>query len=210
MKVLIAILSCHAEDAADRDCRATWLKGAAADYRFFRGRGAKRAPLDDEVFLDAPDDYYGLPHKVQAIAGWALDAGYDFSFKCDNDTFVSVPRLLASGFEKHDYSGFYRGPGPSYASGGSGYWLSRRAMEIVRSAKFIDDFSDETRRSLRGEDVQVGGCLLSRGIECFRDERYSLRTPGPEPGNDVITLHDVVRPCRGARMHEAHRAYLGQ
>ena len=46
--------------------RATWWPDIPpnVDGRFFFGRGADREPLPDEVFLDVPDNYECLPHKV--------------------------------------------------------------------------------------------------------------------------------------------------
>ncbi|VVB51629.1 Uncharacterised protein [uncultured archaeon] len=209
MKTLIAILSCHAHKEQDHVCRQTWVP--AGGYRFFLGRdpnfGASgAAPLQDEEFLDVPDDYLGLPFKTQAACRWALTHGYDFLFKCDNDTYVHVPRLLASGFEDRDYTGWdWEGHG-GYCSGGAGYWLSRVAMQHIANATLIMDYADTTRGSLKGEDLQIGEVLRNQGITPNGDERYRLHLPGPEPGNDIITLHDVRNPCKGQRMFDVHRS----
>ena len=98
------------------------------------------------------DDYHALPHKTPAIAQTALGDGYDTIFLCDTDTFL-VPRLLLkTGFERYDYFGAtrkelgvtfrYTAPDRNrrqwflpkcypWASGGIGYFLSRKAMDIV-------------------------------------------------------------------------------
>jgi hypothetical protein len=209
MRPLIAILSCHAQAEQDQVCRDTWLKGHATDYKFFLGRDPNfgaggKVPKDDEEFLDCPDDYLSLPFKTQAICGYALRHDCTHLFKCDNDTYVNISRLLASGFAAHDYTGYdWNGCG-GYCSGGPGYWLTQKSMAVVEAATFTPDYGDATRRSLRGEDLQVGEALRAAGIMPNGDLRYSLRAPGPEPNNTVITLHDIIRPCKGTRMLEVH------
>lgn len=212
-RVLIAIPACHkydyeshadnsihqsnASNARIEAVRATWQGYLAAfksyvELRFFYGQPmADRQPLDDEVFLDVPDAYDSLPVKVQAIYQWALQQRFDFVFKTDDDTFVYLDRLLASGFENYDYLGYCSGDQhlplkDRYASGGSGYWLSSKAMGLVTQAK-VDDWA---------EDRWVGKVLFSRGIKVTRDTRY---LPGfdrhnvdidalPEP-NSYISFH---------------------
>ena len=41
---------------------------------------------------------------MQAIYRWALAHGFAFVYKCDDDTFVYLDRLLASGFEHYGRS----------------------------------------------------------------------------------------------------------
>jgi hypothetical protein len=131
MRVLIAVMTC----ARDRSfVHRELLCGHGADVRFFLGQGNEN-PAEDEVIVGEPDDYYSLPHKVRAAFRWALEQGYDYIFKCDYDTWVDVPALLASGFEGHEYIGLMgdEGEGGGLAhcpSGGVGYWLSARAARI--------------------------------------------------------------------------------
>ena len=97
-------------------------------------------------------------------------------FKADLDTFISVPRLLASGFEKHDWSGGY---GPPY--GGTGYFLSAKAMRGVLEAAPTEPGA---------EDDRVAEKLRSKGFRAIQDDRYNWRTAeGPTWKNDVITVH---------------------
>ena len=213
MRPLVAILSCHSQAEQDDTCRATWLKASPVNYRFFLGRdpnfgaGGKFPKLDEE-FLDCDDAYLALPFKTQALCRYALAHDYTHLFKCDNDTYVDVPRLLASGFSNYDYVGFDWDGRGGYCSGGAGYWLSRAAMEVVTVAAFTLDHGDAMCRSLRGEDLQVGEALRAAGIRPTGDRRYRLRTPGPARGNDIITLHDIINPCKGARMLEVHNELI--
>jgi hypothetical protein len=211
MRVLVAILACHSpEDAILRAIsRETWLPNLTCDYRFYMGLGSG-SYVSDELTLAVPDDYLGLPHKSRALFKWALAKGYDYVFKCDTDTYVCPPRLLSSGFEQHDYSGFYRGQGPSYASGGA-YWLSRRAMHVLtkRAPRMITDVGDATRRSRWGEDFQVGNALMGQGIYCHNDDRYEM-VDGPQKKNNVISLHLFKSRDKAADLRETHLNYIGE
>lgn len=143
MKVLVAISSCgrDTKNGFNQAVRDTWLKDLrGADYKFFLGRDVASA-REDEIVVDAPDDYRSLPWKTKALLQWALDCGYDYVWKADTDTYVVPDRLLHSGFANHDYIGHFNaelgnpnivyGKCFTWASGGSGYWLSRRAAEHV-------------------------------------------------------------------------------
>ena len=113
--------------------RDTWLKDIKnfpdVTYKLFYGSGGTRQPLDDEVFLSVPDDYAGLPKKTIAICKYALENNYDLLFKCDDDTGVYVDRIIHEALSgMWDYAGYMNG---RVATGGTGYWLSKRAFRIV-------------------------------------------------------------------------------
>lgn len=212
MKVLIAIVSC----ARDRDShdliRRTWANDIPCDYRFFIGRGCE-ANGTDEIPLDAPDDWNGLPAKTKLICEYAVEAGYDFLFKCDTDSYVSVPRLLASGFEKYHYSGgcgdqanIY--PDSCFPANGGGYWLSRRAFEYLAKNMNLG-------LGKNCEDWCVFLSLMKgAGIFVHHDPRYAsnkaMPKQGPKAGNDAIILHDsgdfnLRSPEHMLNAHEAAR-----
>ena len=133
MRILLAIQSCHRDRGCHEQIRDTWmgLNNGAIDIKFFLGNPKGEAAAD-EIFLDVPDDLHSLSLKTLGMIVWTLEHGYDHSFKGDTDTYICIPRLLASGFEKHDYSGCVQGLDQGRIDavyGGTGYWLSRRAME---------------------------------------------------------------------------------
>ena len=135
--------------------RETWAQDIKAfpnvTLKFFYGKGAERPPLDDEVFLDCPDDYEHLPHKTIAIVRYAQQNGYDWLFKADDDSYIWVDRLVQELDGSFDYAGYLNG---HVCSGGTGYWLSKRAMAAVQDAP-----------SEWAEDVWVGRCMNYAGIE---------------------------------------------
>jgi hypothetical protein len=120
---------------------------------------------DDEIMLDVPDGYKYLSLKTKLSHQYALENGYDFVFQCFTDTYVRVHNLVESGFEKHDYVGFSFGLDYisfRYASGGAGYWLSKKATELLVSSPITH----------WAEDVWSGEVMFKNGIKFERDERY--------------------------------------
>jgi hypothetical protein len=138
--------------------RDTWLKDVAkfpnVTYKLFYGTPHNRQPLADEVFLDVPDDYAHLPHKTIAICKYAQENGYDLLFKCDDDTGVYVDRILQESLAgQWDYAGYLNG---RIATGGTGYWLSKRAFNII---------AEHATPNHWAEDVTVGKVLFNHGIQ---------------------------------------------
>lgn len=193
MKPLIAIPSCHKLAHLRQACRDTWVGkwGSLVDIRFFIGNPRRRGKRD-EIYLDCADDYDSLPLKVRLMHQWILARDYTNVFKCDDDTWVHVPRLLASGFERDDYIGSRRAL--FFAQGGAGYWLSRQAMEILAKE------TPEEWAVRKCEDITVG-YLLQGKLPLTRDTRYvdSLdHSRIPRSNNNQITSHK----CDLAKMTE--------
>lgn len=173
-RLIVAVKSCHRDrDAGFHDAiRGTWgkdLKARGVDVRFFVGQTGdnRRDPLlkSDETMVDAPDDYMNLPFKTRRACQWIVGKIYDNAFFCDNDTYVDVPLLLQLPYEGSDFAGhFCRGPAETtsrfdyrdhmgfypqsypWCSGGIGYFLSRRAIDLVA----------DTPPMVWAEDMYVG------------------------------------------------------
>lgn len=178
MKTLIAVLSCERDRWAHDQARQTWLKSCPVDYRFFVGIESF-ATHDDEVKLNEPDASGTL--KMRAVFQRALEQDYDYLFKCDIDTYVHVPRLLKSGFEQHDW---VANGNPLRPYGGSGYWLSRKALVLLQQG------SDQNTARPYNEDWWVGDNLRKFGLTPHIDKRYHSDTgEGPRKSNDLITSH---------------------
>lgn len=118
---------------------------------------------------------------------------WDYVFKCDNDTYVSVPRFIAYDPNGRDYIGCKC---MFYAHGGGGYWLSRRAAIVL---------SEHLQWPQYPKDRQVGEILLAHGMPCHFDGRFvgeGTRT-GRRPARDnkCITTHRI----RDSVWWECHR-----
>jgi hypothetical protein len=179
--------------------RETWFKDLEGfshhvTGKFFYGRptnaGGLYAPADS-VFLQVDDDYAHLPHKTQAICRWALENGFDYVFKCDDDTAVYVERLVLELLENPnlEYGGCLNG---ETCTGGPGYFLGKRAMRAVVDAGTPDFWA---------EDVWVSQVLARKNI-------YGTSLPGHNAAwavhwvwpkefdksklsSDIVTLHAV-------------------
>lgn len=168
-KILIAVVTCEKFKTRADAQRQTWVpRIQGADVRFFLGK-QEREPLSDEVFLDVPDDYKSLPHKVRAMHQWALASGYTKVLKTDDDTYVHPVRMM-SAIPPQDYAGFLNGTPPKPWCSGFCYWLSETAMRITS----VSEIPTEEW----AEDRWVGGVLYDHGIKPFYDRRYSLIIPG--------------------------------
>ena len=169
MKTLIAIVTCHSRLVYRDALRSTWIPQIPEelDYRFFSGP-SERTPEADEVFLNCDDSYAGLPSKVQAIVLWALERGYDYVLKCDDDVVLLPVKFANSGFQNYDFVGHANGdPGSVLVPWGFCYVLSKKAMELVAKAPLPNNNNDE---------AWVGHTLYSHGIRLNNDNRYHLYT----------------------------------
>jgi hypothetical protein len=149
----------------------------------------------DEVLIPVPDDYRYLAVKVQETFRWAHEHGFDFVYKCDTDTYAVLDRLLASDFRDHD---LYGGTCGDNICGGGGYWISRKAIELLLDKK-VNSWA---------EDCWLSGCLRAQGIKPRRDERYGDAWVSPK--NRLISTHVGWKSGYDtARMYSIHRRMRG-
>ena len=221
-RILLALFSCHEykyEIAGMRDwftrpvvdrvsgIRDSWLKDVTGDYKFFFGQGGNRQPLGDEIFLPVPDDYHHSFEKIKGVIKYALDNGYDYLCKVDDDVFVYYDRLMANA-PTEDYVGSGRGWDiesskrfPTDFAPGFTVWYSRKSMEILL-------------RSPAGcwaEDRWCGTALKKAGIHLTPDYRYHLCKPTKTnqyisdaelyKPNDWLTIHSLS-PDQMRRLHD--------
>jgi hypothetical protein len=177
------------------------------------------------VLLPGIDDGYGfLSYKTRASLRWAFFEGYDYVFRCFPDTYCRPERLVQCGFEAHDYYGDFRAEqcGPdNYPSGGPGYFLSRKAFELLLDAPIKGVYrqvgrpEDNSWLSDYAEDLWVGQILnrhRDKQLRYFDDTRFinhGTRGPGPLRSNTIISTH-LSCPDRyyPDRMREKHSEWL--
>jgi hypothetical protein len=230
MRYLIAISSCYdfEKNGSNDAMRDTWLPDLqkfGVDYRFFMGfgQGAENSLVADSVFLpDVPDDYGHLTYKTRSSVRWAHEHQYDFVFRCFPDTYVRVNRLMACAFRDFDYYGDFRGDpstnevthqkAQNYASGGPGYWLSKRAYSLLLDAPVLGVWRDEITPYT--EDLWTGNILgrhLDLKLTYFDDTKRFINRGSrfwPTPQNDVISSH-LSCPDRYTKemMYAAHQPW---
>jgi hypothetical protein len=162
-------------------------------------------PLPDEVVLHVPDDYIHLSYKLREQCRWAVARKFDYAFIAAGDTYIDMPRLLASDFAAHEYSGYWGNSyinadaGCAYAGGGRGFWLNSRALSIISNAGI----------SHWAADLWIGKVLKESGISLYDDVRYQDYPRIPLKENEYITSHLFGEPTgryNPQRMYEVHRA----
>lgn len=189
------------ENGFNQAIRDTWgrdVPKGAADLTFFVGDFVfSGGSWDDVVALRCPDDYKSLPFKVYQLLRYAHGEGYTHVFKCDTDTYVRPREMLGfrgggepPSWYTHDYVGAFNGHPPgcyapashyrradgsriyTWCSGGSGYWLSRRAIEVVLGNP-PDGYREVCPNLKYGcEDLWIGQ-LLGPEIKAGRLKAYS-------------------------------------
>ena len=211
-RVLIAVTSCHAfRDRADA-VRSTWgqeVPGAGADIRYFLGRGTAERP--DEILLECDDGYHHLSAKTQLIRRWAVEHGYDWLWKIDDDTYVRPERLLATHYAPYvHYVGRLRGPSGNYPGpylSGFCYGLDRKALEALAPIDWPlnGDFS---------EDRWTGNKLLALGITPHLESNFIVQASkacaingreAPLAGNSVIASCEYS-PAQMQRVHATFKS----
>lgn len=234
MRTLIAISSCGDFEANGNNqaMRDTWLKDAIAlgvPYKFFFGTGQNAPQLEDSILLPDVDDGYGsLTYKTRASLRWAYGQGFDHVLRVFPDTYVRMDRMMACPFMDFDYYGDFRseeggrpdgGTGKkmptlqqaqNYASGGAGYWLSRKAFSFLIDAPVLGVWRDDLTPYV--EDLWVGNILGKCGttLKYFDDTRFCNHGSRmwPNVRNDLITAHmSCPERYEKGSMYAAHVAF---
>jgi hypothetical protein len=174
------------------------LRHPGADAIFVVGRSDLFKPVrrGDTLYVPGADDYDRLPQKILWLLHWALEQEFDFVFKCDDDTYIHVDRLMKvlqnepiADFRGHEVR-------PGLAAGGAGYLLSRRALRQLLSIA-------GRRNAVGAEDVLVSQWLAAAGIALQHDERFwSWANKVPTVWNSQITSH-YVRPAEMSHLHRS-------
>jgi hypothetical protein len=169
------------------------LKAWGVPYLVIVGGADAPRQDGDVLHLPCPDDYEGLPQKTLAVVDWVRrNTGFGHLLKIDDDCFLNAPEYFSSlSHLKFDYYGrkLTRGTGQmdrawhnaksttargrleldkstepsSYCDGGSGYTLSRRAMEAVARASTSPEGQALIQTSFM-EDKLLGDLLALEGI----------------------------------------------
>lgn len=193
MNIVVGILSANHYQQRRQEIVDTWLpeiEQLGITVAFLIGDTAEGRNV---LNLPCPDDYDSLPQKTRMFAQWVIDyTDADYLFKTDDDTYIH-PQRFKTYADSLDGSADYIGvdpvsdettPAPPFfASGGAGYFLSRKAAQIIAT-----DMLD-----LQGaEDLQVARTLLRHGIVLRNDKRFGAWARNEiTTENDQITTHYV-------------------
>jgi hypothetical protein len=222
--ILIAVKSCVRDETngiaqAARDTWGVECGRAGVPVLHFVGKpGHKR---EDVVSLECDDDYEALPYKTRSICRWIL-SNHECrgAFFCDADTYLVPSYLLKNIDADTDYYGkiwadykvgkilqhFVDARGHAFkaniypwASGGIGYYLSRRAMgylaaqvpshwaEDLWTGQVMGDLAERGEIRVQNDNFLFGAgavhfCMSARGrdVVCnwMRDRHAEFKTTG--------------------------------
>ncbi len=234
---LLCLYSCRPNlDTRVKTIRETWLprlRAQGVPALVFVGDGDGQR-VGDVVYLDAPDDYEGLPQKSLAMARWVLaHTGFAHLVKVDDDCLVDPDAWFGDlAHRRADYYGralnrvrgqmdrtwhmaksrsdrgrleLDKSPEPSrYADGGSGYALSRRAMAALAEAAASPEGRELIHLSFM-EDKLVGDLLALRGIRVDNtDYRVSVLRRTRPGGPLVAHWENGFLPFAGSGIKLVH------
>ena len=193
-KLLVGVMSCHSADYRDKvdECvrdwfdssrckdtdarrraiRATWKKEfvrLGIDVKFFLGKTSHRAPLDDEVFVDSGDRYHDNSYKLKQMCAYALENGYDYMLRLDDDVYIYPDRLLATEWAQHDYAG---SPCGDFLIGAVKF-LSRRAMTLIRDSQ-VTHWADDAWVGCVMRDNRIPMHII-RSFHCKLGDEYYIQ-----------------------------------
>ena len=190
--------------------RETWIKDLKSfdiPYKFFYGKRLRssnerrvnpalnklRDPLPDEEFLDCGDNYTQNPAKMKAICRYALDHGYDYILRCDDDTFVYPDRLLKEDWATKDYSG----ANASEFHPGGCMFLSARLMRLIVDAP-ITTYADDIWIGQIAQDNRIPVTQISSMYNHFGD---AYKVPISIDPTGLSSLHSCT-PSVMRRLYE--------
>ena len=231
--VFSCVANLHDRIPAMRSAWLSHLKTLGVPYIVVVG-GGEGQRTGDIVHLDAPDDYESLPQKSLAAIAWVRDnTSFAHMFKIDDDCFLNAPLFFeALSYKKFDYYGriLWRSPGqmnrswhqeksrsdrgkyeldksmePSaYADGGSGYALSRVAMDAALAAADSPDGQFIIQATFM-EDKMLGDLLALRGISVSEEDYHvSIRRRSHATAIPVPKWHNSFFPNKCAPIHLTH------
>jgi hypothetical protein len=234
--LLILVISC----AAHRTTRqpavlSTWARTLPPGVELWLVEGGLPAgstpvltPIPEVAYvsrccLAVADSYDDLAEKTYAAVAAAIalrpTAGL---LKCDDDTWLHVPRLCSAVDWFAPYQGAPASDQPQFApyARGGAYWLGPRAARALVAHPFTQWadrpwFKGNSRMRKRGEsayrenvsieDVMTGDILAQNGIPLTADERFS-DAPAPSVYEDPTLLSNhYVTPARMQQLERQRR-----
>jgi hypothetical protein len=181
-KILMGILSAHHPSRwwYRAGARQTYLRNSPLDHVFVFGRPGYIEEADkykDCLMVDCDDHKECMYYKDQALCRYALDRGYNFCFRACDDTLLFPERILKAGLESYDYGGqipckfslggafkVWMHGGFDYMHGGTGIWLSRKAMQMI-----ADDRLESIECDMPAK-VDVGMGIMMKGHSVWWDD----------------------------------------
>lgn len=204
IRVLVGICSHYSGEERRQIIRDTWLKDEYPRQeivcRFFvGGTDMPRDDRGDIVVLGSNDSYACLPSKCCDFYRWG-DENFDFDyiFKCDDDTFLAIDRLLDILDDEYDLVGdeSTKKPGRMAPSGGAGYFLSRPLVKALLKSEVPSEGY---------EDLIFGNLARSLGFKCKSEPRLCMHAGKPPlPENNQVSSHW----CSKEQMRLFHQMYL--
>jgi hypothetical protein len=172
--------------------------------------------------LDCPDDWPSRKLKVLGIIRWALEHGYEYLWKIDDDVYLRPERLLSlEPFDfcgrihsvdfVHDY-GLYQ-PCTLKIAMGAIYGLSERSMRCLLEADVRPDFPQEdgwAMLQLETFGIKPVDLIKWVGFPNWHGthpvpDRCNFPKFSPHPSNSVLASFEFIYPHQFRIIHSLFR-----
>lgn len=184
-RILIAICSERNRIESREAVRQTWLSNLpeGMQYTFFAGGGSPLSDEPDTVICDVEERPDLLTRKVLAFYEQVMKHHeFDWLFRCDDDTYVSLQRLASLVEPEFDLIGNEFIDLRGSPSAGAGYLISRKGIATVLDAA--------SRDPSEGEEALVGRAVSMSGGRMKSSDRLQWdHSRQPRKYNSVITCH---------------------
>ena len=198
MKLLTAIISCHAHRHKRDAVRDTWLKRLPGEHFFYTGIGD--TVLEPDVLQFPFEDVRGAAHRTHAAFKYALERyAFDWLFRVDDDTFVVPERIPTLFWEPNaEMIGGDVMAKWNWGTGGAGLLFTRRLIQFM-----VDEGVPATGPgSTDGDDGWACWRAREAGAKYYWTPRLRHQPDmRPEPCNDMVTGHYVTP--REMRVYDA-------
>lgn len=198
MKVLVLILTCDQTQHRADTCVNTWIQdiNSPHEYHFYGSENQSKTmsntwncgPRDGEHRLRLPEKTYKMLHK-------SLEHEWDFLYKCDDDTYLRVNKLInflqPLDHTQDHYIGWVIENPHAYALGGSGYVLSRSAA--VKCVDHLRTIHNNRVITQGCEDYAVGLSLHEQHVKPTHCELFHAPTDQQALNDQTTCLRAIKR-----------------
>ena len=168
-RILVAVMTQQGNEQRRDAILSSWLQGLPKEtqFLFFAGGAIETERTNENLVLSCTDR--NEAEKMHAFLTYAIqNLQFDYIFKCNDDCYVDVHRLLDCGFRKYDYYGNLPAGFRSFEeifADTSAYFLSRRSVKLIAETKISQD---------KKEGPMIGDILRQNQVPLVINQHFSI------------------------------------
>ena len=208
-RILVAVMTTQGAIERQQAISRTWAKLLPNDTEivFFAGGASELKRAGKKLLLSCSDT--DDAEKMQAFLEYAVQHyQFDYVFKCNDDCYVNVQRLVDCGYRQYDYygnppSGSQWDKAP-YADTNA-YFLSRRCAQLVADSDIGEPVVKEHERG-HSEGILIGDILRQSQISLVVNQHFSV-VPGVLSSENCQTIsYPEITPRQMKNTYSQHHS----